>query len=138
MLLPILMTIPYDQLGGIHSLPAILMDAARYSADHGGNPFQRPVRLPLYSIVDNATTVICVQAEAAHKAHLNDYATYKVAERGAAKFLCKTVDEVWFNDLKTADTFYTKVSALDIIAFLDANSGGLHVINMISLCTNMH
>ncbi len=28
--------------------------------------------------------------------------------------------------------------ALEIIAFLDANSRGLHAINMISLCTNMH
>ena len=31
-----------------------------------------------------------------------------------------------------------KVTALEIISFLDANSGGLHAINMISLCTNMH
>ncbi len=28
--------------------------------------------------------------------------------------------------------------ALDIISFLDANSRGLHAIDMISLCTNMH
>ncbi len=59
-------------------------------------------------------------------------------ERGAAKFLRETVDEVWFKDLKDADSFYTKVSALEIIPFLDANSGGLHAIDMISLCTNMH
>jgi hypothetical protein len=30
------------------------------------------------------------------------------------------------------------VTALEIISFLDANSGGLHAIGMISLCTNMH
>jgi hypothetical protein len=30
------------------------------------------------------------------------------------------------------------VLALEIISFLDANSGGLHAIDMISLCTNMH
>ncbi len=45
---------------------------------------------------------------------------------------------MWYNDLKDADTFYTKVTAHEIIAFLNANSGGLHAINMISLCTNMH
>ncbi len=28
--------------------------------------------------------------------------------------------------------------ALEIMAFLNANSGGLHAINMITLCTNMH
>jgi hypothetical protein len=70
MLLPILMEIPYDQLGGIHSLMAILWDTVTYAADHGGNAFKCPVRLPLYdgNIADNATTVIRIRAEAAHKA----------------------------------------------------------------------
>jgi hypothetical protein len=140
MLLPILMEIPYDQLGGVHSLMAILMDAVRYAADHGGNGFIRPVRLPLYngSIADNATTVVRMRAEVGHKACLDDYASFEAAERGAAKFLRETVNKVWFNDLKDADTFYTKVSALKIISFLDANSGELHAIDMISLRTNMH
>jgi hypothetical protein len=108
------MEIPYDQLGGVHSLTAILMDPARYASDHGGATFRHPVRLPLYdaSIADDSTTVVRVRAEAAHKACLNDYASY-------AKFLRESVDGVWFNDLKDADTFYTKVTALEIIAFLD-------------------
>ncbi len=42
------------------------------------------------------------------------------------------------HDLKDADTFYTKVMAREIIAFLDANRRGLHALDMISLCTNMH
>ncbi len=45
---------------------------------------------------------------------------------------------MWYNDLKDANTFHTKVTAREIIAFLDANRGGLHAINMISLRTNMH
>jgi hypothetical protein len=135
MLLPILMEIPYDQLGGVYLLTAILADPARYASDHGGSAFRRPVRLPLYdaNIADNATTVVRVHAEAAHNARLNDYASYEAAERGAAKFLRETVNEVWFNDLKDADTFYTKVTALEIISFLDTNSGGLHAVDMISL-----
>jgi len=139
-LLPILMEIPYDQFGGVHSLTAIITDGVRYAADHGGNAFKRPVRLRLYdgSIKDDATTVVRVRAEAAHKARLDDYASFEAAERGAAKFLREIVDEVWYNDLKDADTFYTKVTALEIISFLDANSGGLHAIDMISLRTNMH
>ena len=139
-LLPILMEIPYDLLGGVHSLTAIITDAVSYAADHGGNAFKRPVRLPLYDggIDDAATTVVRVRAEAAHKARLDDYASFEAAERGAAKFLREVVDEVWYNDLKDADTFYTKVTALEIIAFLDANSGGLHAIDMIALRTNMH
>jgi hypothetical protein len=59
-LLPILMEIPYDQLGGVHSLTAILTDPGRYAADHGGSTFVRPSRLPLYdkNIPDNASTVV--------------------------------------------------------------------------------
>jgi hypothetical protein len=139
-LLPILMEIPYNQLGSVHSLTAILVDAARYTTNHGGNAFKCPDRLPLYdsSIADNATMVVHIRAESAHKSRLNNYARYEAAERGAAKFLRETVDKVWYNNLKDADTFYTKVTALKIMTFLDANSGGLHAIDMISLCTNMH
>jgi hypothetical protein len=139
-LLPILMEIPYDQLGGPHSLVGILTDATRYAANHGSATFVRPLRLPLYNatITNDATTVVCVCAEAAHQAKLDNYASFKAAKCSAAEFLCKVIDEVWFNDLKDTDTFYTKVTARKIIAFLDANSGGLHVINMISLRTNMH
>jgi hypothetical protein len=38
-LLPLLMEIPYDQLKGIHSLTAILMEAAKYEANHGNSKF---------------------------------------------------------------------------------------------------
>jgi hypothetical protein len=139
-LLPILMETPFDQLGGVHSLMTILIDPTRYATNHGGTTFVRPIRLPLYdgSISNNATTVICICTESAHQACLNNYASYEAAKQGAAKFLRKTVDKVWYNDLKDANTFYTKVTALKIISFLDANSGGLHAINMISLRTNMH
>jgi hypothetical protein len=139
-LLPILMEIPYNQLGGVHSLTAILTDPMRYAANHGGAAFKCPARLPLYdkNIADNAMTIICVRAESAHRARLDNYASYEAAERGAAKFLHEVVNKVWYNDLKDADTFYTKVLALEIMAFLDADSGGLHANNMITLCTNMH
>jgi hypothetical protein len=60
-----------------------------------------------------------------------------VAKQGVAKFLCDVVNEIWYNDLKDAKTFYTKVTARDIMALLNANSGGLHAVDMISLRTNM-
>jgi hypothetical protein len=134
------MEIPYDQLRGTHSLVGILADAKRYTANHGGATFIRPLPLPLYNatIADDATTVVRICAESAHQAKLNDYASFKAAKHGAAKFLLKVVYEVWYNDLKDADTFYKKVTAREIITFLDANSGGLHAIDMISLRTNMH
>jgi hypothetical protein len=139
-LLPILVEIPYNQLGGVHSLMAILTDSLRYAANHGGAAFKCPARLPLFdkNIADNATTVVCIHAESAHCTRLDGYASYEVAEHGAAKFLRKVVNEVWYNNLKDADTFYMKVLALKIMAFLDTNSGGLHAVDMITFCTNMH
>jgi hypothetical protein len=134
------MEIPYDQLGGTHFLMGVLTDAKRYAANHGSATFVRPLCLPLYdaTIADDTTNVARILAESAHQAKLNDFASFKAAERGAAKFLCKVVNEVWYNDLKDADTFYTKMTAREIIAFLNANSGGLHAINMMSLRSNMH
>jgi hypothetical protein len=131
--------IPYDQLEGIHSLTAIITEADKYEAEHGNATFVRPVRLPLYdkNIANDATTVVRVRAEAAHKSRLDDNASYKAAERGIVKFLRDVGDEIWYNDLKDAKTFYTKVTAIKIMALLDANSGGLHAVNMISLRTNV-
>ncbi len=113
-LLPILMEIPYDQLGGIPSLTAILTDTVTYAANHGSNAFKRPVQLPLYdgSIADNATTVVRILAEAAHKARLDDYASYKAAEHGASKFPRETVNEVWFKDTVANLALTSTVSTL--------------------------
>jgi hypothetical protein len=96
-LLPLLMVIPYNQLNGVHSLTAILTEAVKYKADHGAE-FVRPACLPLYNkmIADDATTVICFCVEAAHKSRLNNYTSYKVAEQGMSKFLCKVIDEIWY------------------------------------------
>jgi hypothetical protein len=109
-LLPLLMVITYDQLLGVHSLTAILAEAAKYEADHGSAKFVRPSCLLLYdkNIADNATTVVRVRAKAAHKSCLDDYASYEAAERGVAKFLRDVVNEIWYNNLKDAKTFYTK------------------------------
>ncbi len=138
-LLLLLLVIPYDQLGRIHSLMAILTEATKYGADHGNKKFARPQRLPLYddTIANNATTVVRVRSEAAHKSRLDDYASYEAAERGVVKFLRDVVNEIWYNDPEDADLFYTKVTAIDIMALLDANRVGLYAVDMITLCTNM-
>jgi hypothetical protein len=108
--------------------------------DHGDAAFKRTAHLLLYNknIANNATPVVCTRMDLAHCACLDNYASYVAAERGTAKVLREVVDEVWYNDLKDAGTFYTKVLTLEIMAFLDANSRGLHTVDMITLCTNMH
>ncbi len=133
------MVISYDQLLGFHSLTAILAEATKYKANHVGAMFIRPSCLPLYdkNIANDAMTIVSVCAKAAHKFRLEDYASYGAAECGVIKFVRNIVDEICYNDLKDAETFYTKITALEIMAHLDANSEGLHAIDMISLRSNM-
>ena len=85
--LPILMEIPYDLLGGVHSLMAILTDPGRYAADHGDSPFIHPSRLLLYgkNIATDALTVVRVRREAAHCAQLDNYASIKAASSRARR-----------------------------------------------------
>jgi hypothetical protein len=82
------MVIPFDLLGGVHSLTALLTNDTKYAAEHSGKKFVHPKRLPLYddTIANDASTVVRVRAEAAHKSCLVDYASYNAAKRGCAKF----------------------------------------------------
>jgi hypothetical protein len=82
-------------------------------------------------------TIVRVCTEAAHKSRLVNYASYEAAKCGIAKFLCNVVDKIWYNNLKDAETFYTKVTALEIMAHLDANCRRLHTTDMISLHLNI-
>jgi hypothetical protein len=66
-----------------------------------------------------------------------NYTNYKATKRGIAKFLHDVVDNIWYNNLEDAKTLYTKVTTLEIMVHLDANSRGLHATDMISLCSNM-
>jgi hypothetical protein len=85
-LLPLLMAIPYDQLLGVHSLTAILTEAAKYKANQDASKFVRPSCFPLYdrNIANNAMAIVHVCAKAARKSRLDDYASYKAAECGVA------------------------------------------------------
>ena len=95
-LLLLIMDIPYDHLGGIHSLTGIITNATTYAAKHGNVAFVQPTRLPLYNatIPDDATTAVRVKAETAHQACVDDYASFDAAERGVAKFLREVVDDL--------------------------------------------
>ena len=48
------------------------------------------------------------------------------------------MDKTWYANLKDTYTFYTKVLAIKIMAFLSANSRELHAVDMLTLRTNMH
>jgi hypothetical protein len=57
--------------------------------------------------------------------------------RGVSKFLQEVVGDLWINGLNGADTFYMKVTTLQTMDHLDANSGGMHAIDMVTLQSSM-
>jgi hypothetical protein len=126
-LLPLLMIIPYNPLNVVYSLTAILTKAVKYEANHGAE-FVRPVTTSQLLMTPQQ-----LFAEATHKSQFDDYTSYVAAKKGVSKFLLDIVDEIWYNDLKNANTFYTKVTAIDIMALLNTNSRGLHALDMIML-----
>lgn len=53
------------------------------------------------------------------------------------KLIRDVVDEIWYKDLKHPCSFYTTVTAAQLLEHLDANCGGLHPIDLINLPMDM-
>eukprot|EP00804_Cyclotella_cryptica_P005381 CCRYP_017446-RA/>CCRYP_017446-RA protein AED:0.44 eAED:0.44 QI:0/-1/0/1/-1/1/1/0/181 len=49
----------------------------------------------------------------------------------------KIVDEIWYRDLRHDRSFYTHVTAKQLLSHLDDNCGGLHPSKLVNLPTNM-
>ena len=138
-LYPLLLDIPYDEHGAHprHNLIGILEPTATYSPTWGA-AFPRPQRPPAYpAIADDAAAGVRKRREAEHAILVKDHASYEAAERATAKFLRDTVDEIWYRDLRDARSFYTNVTAMQLMNHLTANCGGLHPSELVNLPTDM-
>ena len=135
-LYPLLLEIPYDDEGD-HNLIGLIEPAASYTHTWGA-AFTVPARPPAYPVIANdATPVVRARSEAEHAVLVRDFASYEAAERATAKFIRDAVDELWYRDLKHARSFYTSVTAKQLIDHLDANCGGLHPSELVNLPTEM-
>ena len=82
---PLLLQIPYDEMGAVHNLIGLIRTEAAYIARYGA-AFPEPARVGAYnpSIDDDATAIVRAHTEAVHKAKRTDRATYETAQRGKA------------------------------------------------------
>ena len=138
-LYPLLLDIPYDENGPHprHNLIRLIEPTATYTTTWGA-AFPIPNRPPTYpAIANDATAVVRARSEAEHAVRVRDYASYEAAERATAKFIRDSVDEIWYRDLRHQRSFYTTVTAMQLMEHLDDNSGGLHPSELISLPTEM-
>jgi len=135
-LYPLLLDIPYDE-DGTHNLIGLIEPTTSYTATWGAQ-FPPPQRPPAYPIIDDAATaVVRARREAEHAILVRDFASYEAAERATAKFIRDAVNEIWYRDLRHDRSFYTHVTAKQLLAHLDDNCGGLHPSELVNLPTDM-
>ncbi len=133
---PLLLDIPYDE-DGTHNLIGLIEPTTSYTATWG-TAFPPPPRPPAYPIIDDAATaVVRARREAEHAILVRDFASYEAAERATAKFIREAVDEIWYRDLRHDRSFYTHVTAKQLLSHLDDNCGGLHPSELVNLPTDM-
>ncbi len=135
-LYPFLLEIPYNE-SGMHNLIGIIEPTALYTATWGA-AFPIPNRPPTYPVIANdATPVVRARSEAEYPVLARDYASFEAAERATAKFIQDSVDELWYRNLCHQRSFYTNVTAKQLMEHLDANCSGLHPSELVNLLTEM-
>ncbi len=138
-LAPILQKVTYDRAQGAQNLSGLIADANRY-LHHYGLAFVRLAARPAVydpDIEEGASRVERTRAEAAWAAPIQDYEAYEAAEAGVKTFIETVVEDTWIRDLRDPETFYSNVTALALLNHLRDPSGGLHVLDMVSLTIQM-
>ena len=115
-ILPILLKIPYDQVDATHNFSGIISPYARYTSKYD-TFFKRPTHPKPYSPTITATMSDAKQrkSEATHSARKEDFQLYKAADMGIMRFLATNVDETYYQEFENSETFYTKVTAFELM-----------------------
>ena len=135
---PLLLSITYDEDGVVplRNLVGIIELPPSYLTTWHA-PFPMPGCPTCYevAIANNATPVIRTCMEAEHNVLLMDYASFKAAKHAVMNFIRNAIDEI--KDLKDPWTFYNSITAMALLAHLDANCGGPHPVDLINLPLEM-
>ncbi len=84
-----------------------------------------------------ASCIDRVCAKTAWATLIQEYKAYKAAERSIKVFIEAVVNNTWICNLRNPKTFYSKVTALALFNHLCKHSGGLHVLDMVSITIQM-
>ena len=137
-LTPLLLDIPYDALEGKPNLWGIIADKAAYLTKYG-SAFVIPVQVAAYNpvIKDDDSPGTRAKLELEHAAKSSNKSRHGAAERAVAKFIRDALPETWYRQLKDADTFYTDITAQELMTHLLVDCEGLHALNVVELPTQM-
>ena len=134
----ILLTVPYDEAHGKHSLIGLIYSKSEYMAEFT-DEFIHLTKPGIYDITisDGASDGLRSMKEAIHKAVRSDYGLFEAAERGARQFIIDVVEETYIRDLKHSRFFYTRVSPIEFLNHLQSTCGGFHAIDLLALQSTM-
>ena len=134
----ILLVVPYDEENGVHNLVRNIQDQTTYTAEYTV-AFPRTSKPAIYdtSIDKNEKAPIHAQKEAIHKARCSNFTTFEAADLEDKKFIPSRVENTWFQELKRANTCYTLVTTEKMLAHLQATSGVIHALNILTLQNEM-
>ena len=120
-LAPLLLQIPYNEMGGTHNLIGIIRAKPAYLKRYG-EVFPEPKRVRAYvlDIDGDAIAVARAHLKAAHTARREDRATFDTAQRETTQFVLAVVADTWVRELRDPDTIYTEVDPRDLFAHLQA------------------
>ena len=130
---PLLLQILYDNTGPLHNLIGLIRLEAAYITRYGA-AFLKATRVEAYDVtINDATSVVRVCIESAHKAKRADRATYKTARRDTAQFILAVVDDTWVRELRDTNTLYTDVAPKSFLTHLKAGCMGCHDLDFMAL-----
>ena len=135
-----LIPISFDEELGIHNLMGLLLSRTDYSTCHNGKDFPEYNKcLPIYgnNIKADAVDGVCAKAEAQHQAKLNDWRVFDCVQRELRAFIVASVEDTWIRELCDPITGYGQVKPKDIMTHLWASCRGLHLLDLLTLCTSM-
>ena len=94
-LAPLLIQIPYNKTEGTHNLISLIRPVEAYTTRYGSE-FAEPARVRAYDakIDDNATSVVRMRMEVAHKSKRVDRGTYKTARRTITNFILSVIEDM--------------------------------------------
>ena len=135
---PLLLQIPYDKTGGTHNLIGLIQPVTAYTTRYG-TEFAEPTQVGAYdtTIDENATSLVRVLTEAAHKAKRDNCGTYKTARQETAHFILPVIEDTWVQELRYTETFYTEVAPKALLAYLQAGCTGCHALDLLALHNEM-
>ena len=138
-LAPILLKVMYDHANGVQNLWVLIADANRHLHHYGLAFIRPPTRPAIYNpdIAEGASRVERTCVEASWAAHIQDYKAYEASESGVKAFIEAVVKDTWIHNLRDPETFYSNVTALELLNHICHRLGGLHALDMVSLTIQM-